>query len=144
MTDFFFFSFFFCFIIIYLFIYLFISFLYSFVFLQKIRLVISFKLCPVGTTGFKGSTFLKNRHFIIQEMLDKLIYGFNTIIKYGTWQPVKFQLVSCSCNERIFLWYLWINVANISELMLPTELLVCFFLFFFFFLYTSGKQKRKY
>ena len=33
---------------------------------------------------FKGSIFLKNRHFIIQEKFNKLIYGINTIIKYGT------------------------------------------------------------
>ena len=32
--------------------------------------------------------FLKNRHFIIQERYDKLIYGINTIIKCGTWQSV--------------------------------------------------------
>ena len=42
----------------------------------------------------KGLIFLKNRHFFIQERFDKLIYGINTIIKYGIWQPVKFQLVS--------------------------------------------------
>ena len=31
----------------------------------------------------KGSIFLKNGHFIIQERFDKLIYGINTIIKCG-------------------------------------------------------------
>ena len=31
----------------------------------------------------KGSIFLKNRHFIIQERNSKLIYGINTIIKCG-------------------------------------------------------------
>ena len=41
-----------------------------------------------------GSIFIKNRHFIIQERFDKLIYGINTIIKCGILQPVKFQLVS--------------------------------------------------
>ena len=30
----------------------------------------------------------------IQERFNKLIYGINTIIKYGIWQPVKFQFVS--------------------------------------------------
>ena len=60
----------------------------------------------------KGSIFLKNRHFIIQERLDKLIYGIDTIIKCGTWQPVKFQFVSPSWNEMIFY--------HISELLLPT------------------------
>ena len=58
----------------------------------------------------KGSTFLKNRHFINQERFNKLIYGINTIIKCGTWQPVKFQLVSLEMKS--FLWYLRINVAN--------------------------------
>ena len=32
----------------------------------------------------KGSIFLKNRHFIVQERFNKLIYGINTIIKCGT------------------------------------------------------------
>ena len=41
----------------------------------------------------KGSIFLKNRHFIIQESFNKLIYGINT------------------------MWHL---AACISELMLPT------------------------
>ena len=40
---------------------------------------------------FKGTIFLKNRYFIIEERLNKLIYGINTIIKCGTWQPVKFS-----------------------------------------------------
>ena len=51
----------------------------------------------------KGSIVLKNRHFIIWESFNKLIYGINTIIKCGTWQPVKFQLVSRSWNEMIFI-----------------------------------------
>ena len=34
----------------------------------------------------------KIRQFIIQERLNKLIYGINTIIKSGTWQPDKFRL----------------------------------------------------
>ena len=61
---------------------------------------------------FKGSIFLKNRHFIIQGGFNKLIYGINTIIKCGTWQPVKFRLVSRVRNEIIFYCS--------SELMLPT------------------------
>ena len=44
---------------------------------------------------FKGSIFLKNSHFLFHERFNKLIYGTNTIIKCGIWQPVKFQLVSC-------------------------------------------------
>ena len=31
-------------------------------------------------TTLKGSISLKNRHFIIQERLNRLIYGINTII----------------------------------------------------------------
>ena len=65
-----------------------------------------------GTLHKMISIFLKNRHFIIQKRFNKLIYGINTIIKCGTWQPIKFQLVFHSWNEMIF--YL------ISELMLPT------------------------
>ena len=42
----------------------------------------------------KGSIFYKKRHFLLQERFSKLIYGINTIIKCGTWQPVKFLLVS--------------------------------------------------
>ena len=61
---------------------------------------------------FKCSIFLNNRHFIIQERFNKLIYCINTIIKCGTWQPVKFQLVTRSWDEMIFY--------CISELMLPT------------------------
>ena len=57
----------------------------------------------------------KNRHFIIQERFNKLIYGTNTIMECGTWQPVNFQLVSRSWNEMIFLSSLWINVANINS-----------------------------
>ena len=51
----------------------------------------------------KGSILLKHRHFIIQERFNKLIYGINTNIEWSTWQPVKFQLVSCSWNEMIFI-----------------------------------------
>ena len=65
--------------------------------------------------SLKGSIFLKNRHFI-QERFNKLIYGINTIIKCGIWQPVKFHLVSLFLNwikhEMIFY--------RISELMLAT------------------------
>ena len=60
---------------------------------------------------FKGSISLQNRHFITQEGFNKMIYGINTIIKCGIWQPVKFHLVSRSWNEMIFY--------RISELMLP-------------------------
>ena len=60
----------------------------------------------------KGSIFLTNRQSIIEKRFNKLKYGFNSIIKCWTWQPVKFQLVSRSWNEMIFY--------RISELMLPT------------------------
>ena len=63
---------------------------------------------------FKGSIFLKNRHFIIQERFNKLKYGINTIIKCGTWQPVKFQSIVLEI-KWFFLSYLWINVANINS-----------------------------
>ena len=62
--------------------------------------------------GFKGSIFLKIRHFIVQEIFNKLIYCINTIIKCDTRQPVELQLVSRSWNDMIF--------CHISELMLPT------------------------
>ena len=61
----------------------------------------------------KGSIFLKNRYFIIQERFNKLIYIINTIIKCDIWQPVKFQLISSSSNEMMFVYLL-------SEYMLPT------------------------
>ena len=32
---------------------------------------------------FKGSIFLKNRHFFIQESFNNLIYSIKTIIKLG-------------------------------------------------------------
>ena len=45
-----------------------------------------------------------------------MLYDINTIIKYGIWQPLKIQLVSCfwtgSENEMIFY--------RFSELMLAT------------------------
>ena len=37
-----------------------------------------------SAVDFKGSIFLKNRHFfLIQERFNKLIYGINAIIKCG-------------------------------------------------------------
>ena len=38
----------------------------------------------ISRTRVKGSIFLKKRHFVIKERFNKLIYGFNTIIKCGT------------------------------------------------------------
>ena len=42
------------------------------------------------------------------------MYGINTIIKRGIWQPVQFQSVSRSWNEMSFY--------RISVLMLPTSI----------------------
>ena len=82
------------------------------VFIMSLFLKATFQiLFYFNAAGVKGSIFLKNRHFIIQEKFNKLIYGINTIIKCGTWQPVNFQLASCSWNEMIFY--------HISQLMLP-------------------------
>ena len=62
----------------------------------------------------KISIFLKNRHFIIQErFINKLIYSTKTIIKCGTWQPVKFRLMYSSWFEMILFY-------RIFELLLPT------------------------
>ena len=59
--------------------------------------------------------------FFIQQRFDKSIYGINTIIKWGIWQPVKFQLVNWIKTEMIFLSYLWINVGNINLVQEETE-----------------------
>ena len=78
---------------------------------ELIGLVICFKFKMITMNiDLKAPYSSKNRHFIIQERFNKLIYGINAIIKCGTWQPVKFHLVSCPWNEMIFI-----------ELMLPTE-----------------------
>ena len=70
----------------------------------------------INIISIKGSIFLKNRHFIIQKRLNKLIYCINVIIKCGIWQPVKCQLVSfLKWND--FLSYIWINVVNINSEM---------------------------
>ena len=53
-------------------------------------------VCTICQLPFKGVIFLKNRHFIIQERFNKLLYDINTIIKGGYGQPVKFQLFSHS------------------------------------------------
>ena len=76
------------------------------------RLVFSKKKKQKKTLNICCIVFLKNRHFIIQETFSKLIYGINTIIKCGIWQPGKIQFISHSWNEMIFY--------CISELMLPT------------------------
>ena len=45
----------------------------------------------------------------IQERFNKLIYGINTIIKCGIWQPVKFQLVSCFWTGSKLKWFFIIS-----------------------------------
>ena len=77
--------------------------------------VYMYHLIERKSPSFKGTIFLKNRRFIVQERFNKLIYGINTIIRCGTRQPVKFNLVSRTWNEMIFLSYLGINVANINS-----------------------------
>ena len=64
---------------------------------------------------FKGSIFLKNRYFIIQERFNKLIYCISSIIKCGIWQTVKCQLIFPFLKWNDFLSYLWITVANINS-----------------------------
>ena len=54
----------------------------------------------------------KNNHLTYASLALNPRYGINTIIKCGTCQAVKFQLVFRSWNERIFY--------HIFELMLPT------------------------
>ena len=93
-------------------------FLYLFLYCNTNQLFPSNWITSLSTNDIisvKGSMFLKNRHFIIQERFNKLRHDINTIIKCGTWQPVKFQLVSSSWTGNDFLSYLWINVANINS-----------------------------
>ena len=61
-----------------------------------------------------GSIFLKNRHFIIHERFDKLIYGINTI-NHLTACKISVCLLFLKWND--FLSYLWINVGNINSKM---------------------------
>ena len=51
-----------------------------------------------------------------QKMLNKLMYGINTIIKCGIWQPVKFQLVS----------HLWTGSINVGNIYLSDMIQNCF------------------
>ena len=47
-----------------------------------VLLTISNHSC-IFTTYIKGSIFPKNSHFIIQERVNGLVYGINTVIKCG-------------------------------------------------------------
>ena len=70
------------------------------------------------TNTVKGSIFLKNRHFFFsQERFNKLIYGIDTIIKCGIWQPVKFQLISHFWSGSKMKWFL-LYFYCISEIIL--------------------------
>ena len=48
--------------------------------------------------------------------VNKFMYSINKVIKCGTWQPVKFQLVSVfELDQKLnVLSYLWINVGNMN------------------------------
>ena len=64
----------------------------------------------------KGFIFLKNRQLFIPDWFNRLMYSINTIIKCGTWQLVKFQLVT-----RFWIWSKkGMTFYRISELMLAT------------------------
>ena len=98
----------FCFLFcIVLFCFLLLFFCYCFfvcLFFSEIKVFGNCRLCLMRlniSVLFKGSMFLKNIYSFIQERFNKLIYGINTII--NTCQPVKFQLVSRSWNEMIFI-----------------------------------------
>ena len=63
--------------------------------------------------------FLNNRHFIIHERFNKLIYGIDTIMKCGSRQPVKFSKSFVFVMKCFFIVPLKIFYRT-SELMLPT------------------------
>ena len=67
-------------------------------------------------TDYLKALYSTKIDIFVQERFNKLIYGMNTIIKYGTWQPVKFQLVSHSWTGS----KQWNDFYCISELMLAT------------------------
>ena len=46
----------------------------------------------------------------IQERFNKLIYGINIIIKYGIWQPVKFQFVSRFWSGSKVKWFVIVSL----------------------------------
>ena len=76
----------------------------------------------------KDAIFLKNRHFIIQERFNKLIYGIITIIKYGIWKSAKY-LWTGSKLKRFFY--------RIFELMLATLIQRCNKIISFFIHYEN-------
>ena len=67
---------------------------------------------------FKAPYSSKIDIFFIQERFNELIYGINTIIKYGIWQPVKFKVVSrfwTGSKMKWFLSYLYLLVTLIQR-----------------------------
>ena len=40
-------------------------------------------------------TYSSKKDILIQDRFNKLIYGINTIVKYGIWHPVNFLSVFC-------------------------------------------------
>ena len=53
---------------------------------------------------YKDKIFLKNKHFIIQERCNKLIYGINTIINLASDSLKKYQWVSRSWTGSEIIW----------------------------------------
>ena len=87
----------------------------------KVTCPVYFDMLPIQMIPRHGYVTLKAPYsskidIFIQKRFYKLIYSINTIIKYGIWQPVKFQLVShfwTGSNWNDFFYC-------ISELMLAT------------------------
>ena len=84
-----------------------------------------------GISGFSRTRvkapYSSKIDIFIQERLNKLIYGIDTIIKCGIWQPVKFHKIwhLWTCKISVSLSFLkWIKneiiFYHISELMLAT------------------------
>ena len=90
-----------------------------------------FDMIKIVTYILKAPYSLKQT-FYYPERFNKLIYSINIIIKCGTWQPVKFQLVSRSWNEM--------NIYRISELMFPTLIQRCD-KYHFIFVKSSSKTR---
>ena len=74
-------------------------------------------MANISECRIKGSMFLKNRHFIFQERVNKLLYGINTIIKCGTWQPcwtVNFSFRKFHTHKKN--WYQYVTFAQMWNL----------------------------
>ena len=66
-------------------------------------------------TYLKGSLFLKNRHFIIQERFKKYHYDHKMWHLTACKISVSLSFLKWIKNEKIFLLYLWISGANINS-----------------------------